>query len=182
MSMSKRLRISAAGVGRYLGRLACSPTFWQGVGVVAGFWALAAIVDFLPLYAMTRVILLVVSVGVLLAYLPGFLEAMVARPIRDGEQLVLGIWVAWAGDIMLGVWAITQRWLDRPEWMLTSDFVTFIVFVKLLGATLHLTSPGSVEGRVPRGNWVLLAIAFSLGALVAGVLLATSMGVGLFGT
>lgn len=173
------LRNRADRIGDYLVQLSMSRPVWQGLALVGGYWLLAAFLPFLPLYAVVSAILMAVTLSVLMAYTPGMLQSLITGDMGAGERLVIGIWIAWFGDMLLRFWSISMRGLERPEWMLTSDIVTFLIFIKLMGATLLLASPGSDNGKVPARNWISLGIAFSLGVAVAAVLLATTIGVGL---
>lgn len=169
-------------IADYANRLFHSKYAWIGIGACLAFWTTAYFTPFTPVYVVVNVIFLALSISVSLSYFAGFLEALIAGELREGEQLVMGIWLAWFGDSLLRIWAMTQRGLGYPDWMVGSDIVSFLIFIKLMGATLHMAAPGAVEGEVPRTIWIRLGIAFTLGAAFAALILATSMGAGLVKT
>jgi len=139
---------------------------------LAAYW-----MDFDSLYLTITFILVLMEVLLIVVYLPAFLAALISSPLRNRDQLILGIWLAWTVDLITRVWAMTQRYTPSSEWMMTSDFLNFILFGRLLSVVLHITAPDAVDGRVSSGTWIKIAVGFILGVGVSYVLTALTFGV-----
>jgi hypothetical protein len=116
-----------------------------------------------------------VSVVVVLTFarvLPGIL---VQRPLDAGSQLILGILCVWVAEIAISAWSLTWRLSDQ-SWMLNSPILAGLLYLKVVGGTLHVTAPRAVDGRVPRRSWVMLVIGASVAALLAGIIIGARWG------
>lgn len=142
-----------------------------GLALVLGFSVMIATVEYEPLYVVLRAMLFTISAGVLVRWWPGMMAAFRGPKIDPGAQLSLGIWIAFAGSAAFGAYAMVQKFLGYPEYMWNSTVILAIISVQLLGAIIHLTSPGIAFGRVPARNWVSAAAWLALGGVLAGVAL-----------
>jgi len=142
-----------------------------------GLFAVASVlVPFDSLYLTVTFVLVSVEVLLSLAYLPAFLMAIVSSPVRERDQLIMGIWVAWNFDLATRVWSLAYRYTDNSDWMLTTNTVTLLLFGRLLAAMLHVTAPDAIDGRVPASSWMKLGLAFLAGVVVATTLIYLTAG------
>lgn len=151
-------------------------TIWVALGLSAIYWLMAFIVPIDVTLETLNWVLVATAVVVTIAYAPTALDALIAsRPDRV-QQLVLGIICAWVATIALRVWVGIWRFLDTPEWMVQSRMIGFFIYLSILGGVLHITAPGSVDGIVPKRNWMMLASAILSGGLVAGFMIGWQWG------
>lgn len=120
-----------------------------------------------PLMEISHSIRLAISLAVVVAYTPICLQAVKLRRIDRVHQLSLGIWMGWFSAFLMGVWSLAWRMSGKPAWMTESDLNAFFLAMSTMGATLHITAPGAIDGIIPRKNWIMLGIAFAAGALFA---------------
>ncbi len=154
-------------------RLQAAPTFVCMGATVIGFAAVAWLTPFLPLYSFYRALLIIAEAAILIYFLPAAYDATRATLMTAGDRMALGLWIAFLGDIVLGAWALAQK-LTGFEWMLASQALTFIIFVKASGALLVLTAPQAVEPPPARPPWVIV-LAFVSGGVFSGVVLLTAL-------
>ncbi len=154
----------------FAGFLAAGPTFVATTACVAAFAVMAILTPFLPLYTFYRTVLLAAEIGILIYFLPATYDAMKARHLTAGDRMALGLWVGFLGDLALGGWALAQKVIGA-DWMLFSQFLTFIIFVKAAGAMLVLTSPNAVDPISTRRSWLIFSGAFVCGCLFSGLVL-----------
>lgn len=137
-----------------------------------GFYVvLAYLVEAGTLAEFLNGVVFALSAAVIVAYIPAFWEALTTPRPSQKHYLLLGIVVSWTAIGLHRGEAMIWRALGKPEWM--SDHWTWILFIYLniLGATLHLTAPGAIDGKVPTKNWVWWGMSVGLGIAVAlGVL------------
>ncbi|WP_164919692.1 hypothetical protein, partial [Hansschlegelia zhihuaiae] len=129
-------------------------------------------------YVLLRAVLFTMWFGILLRWLPAVVGAIHSRMIEPGLHLSLGIWISFAGSFALGVFAMAQKWLDYPDEMRKSPVLLAILSVQLVGATMHLTSPGIEAGRVPARDWLAVASLLALGGGIAGLALVFAVDLG----
>lgn len=142
-----------------------------GLFLLFVYWPIAAITNNETALETLRAMQISISSVVLCSYAP---EAwrILTKPFVDAEdQLILGIVLSWASVFEQGIWALLWRLSGKPIWMYDSDLNGFFVWQAIIGATLHVTAPGAVNGVVPRRNWILTGIAFGGGVLVGAMLL-----------
>lgn len=142
-----------------------------GLFLLFAYWPVAVLTDNDAALETLRALQISISSVVLFSYAP---EAwrILTKPYVDAEdQLILGIVLAWASVFEQGVWALLWRLSGKPMWMYDSDLNGFFVWQAIIGATLHVTAPGAVNGVVPKRNWILTGVAFVGGVLVGCVLL-----------
>ena len=149
-----------------------SRTLWTALALFALYWIAAGLVPNGPLMEALHTIRIAICLVVVTAYAPVCLEALAQDRIGRVEQLSLGITIGWGATLCGGLWSLLWRLAGQPAWMVNSDLNGFFLWVAILGAVLHVTAPGAVDGIVPRRTWILTGLAFGGGALAAGVLLA----------
>lgn len=95
---------------------------------------------------------------------------LMQRPMDGGSQLLLGILCVWFAEIAISLWSLIWRLSDQ-SWMLDSPILAALLYLKIIGGTLHVTAPRAVDGRVPRRSWIMLLIGATLAALIAGIII-----------
>jgi len=171
---------AAAGVTgdffTYVGLLLRSPTFLLGCALIAAFWGVASVVEFDTYFMVLNFTIILVEVLVLFGYLPAFLACLLRWPPNERDQLIIGIWIAWSFDLVNRIWSLSWRFSGQPQWMLTSDFLTFMLFGRTIAAMLHVTAPTAVEGIVSKTSWLKLGLAFGLGVVATMAVIYLSIG------
>lgn len=148
-----------------------SGTLWAAALLFALYWPAAVLAPPGFLLEGLHAVRIAVCAVVVVAYAPVCLEALALGRIGRVEQLSLGITVGWGALLLQGLWSLLWRLAGRPAWMVDSDLDGFLVWVTILGAVLHVTAPGAVDGRVPRRTWIVTGLAFGAGLLAAALLL-----------
>ena len=149
-----------------------SRTLWSAAALFALYWLAAHLIPNGPLMEGLHTVRIAICLVVVVAYAPVCLEALAGGRIGRVEQLSLGITIGWGATLLAGVWSLLWRLAGQPAWMVNSDLNGFFLWVTILGAVLHVTAPGAVDGTVPRRTWILTGLAFGAGALAAAALLA----------
>lgn len=92
---------------------------------------------------------------------------------RPRDFLICGIWIKFLSAEILGIYALMFRLADNPAWFLNNELITPTICLSVIAVVLHLCTPGTVEGVVPRKNQYALAVGIGVGVLLCGVLLAS---------
>jgi hypothetical protein len=126
-----------------------------------------------PMVEMVRVASIPLSIAVVVAYGDGAVKAVFAKHPDKFAMLTLGIVVSWASTALSSVWSVLWRLAGQPSWWVNSYANSFGLFIALAAALLHITAPGSVDGRIPRklmiklGCIIALVVSLALAVLVA---------------
>lgn len=148
-----------------------SRTLWAALLLFSLYWAVARLVPNGPLMEGLHAVRVAICAVVVAAYAPVCLEALARNRIGRVEQLSLGIVIGWGATLLSGLWSLLWRLAGQPAWMVNSDLNGFFIWAAILGAVLHVTAPGAVDGTVPRRTWTLTGLAFGAGALLAALIL-----------
>ena len=148
-----------------------SRTLWCAAALFALYWLAAGLIPNAPLMEGLHAIRISICLVVVVAYAPVCLDSLARERIGRVEQLSLGIVIGWGATLLSGIWSLLWRLAGQPAWMVNSDLNGFFIWVTILGAVLHVTAPGAVDGTVPRRTWILTGCAFGIGALGAAGLL-----------
>lgn len=122
--------------------------------------------------------LLAIGAGVLLSF-----ASLAYHYLRHGDMdragfLVMGIVVAWGtvetGRIrVLGMIVNTVPWIDDA--LASPVFVDFLLWLYLVGATLHIIAANMMAGKLPRGSLIGLAAGYFVAGAIVGCLGALSL-------
>lgn len=148
-----------------------SRTLWTAAALFALYWVVAWAVPNGPLMEGLHAVRVAICLVVVVAYAPVCLEALAQDRIGRVEQLSLGITIGWGATLGGGLWSLLWRLAGQPAWMVNSDLNGFFLWVTILGAVLHVTAPGAVDGTVPRRTWIVTGLALGAGALAAAAIL-----------
>lgn len=117
---------------------------------------------------------LALSAGVCVAFLPAMHGILFnSKSLDRGDYLSLGIWLTWFAVIMQAVWSIIWRARGMPLWMASTDFTSFFLFSRVMGAVFHLAAPGAIDNQIPPRRWIWIGILIALA--VSLVILASYM-------
>ena len=116
-----------------------------------------------------------VSVVVVLTFIRALPAIMLQKHIDQGSMLILGILCVWTAEIAISAWSLTFRLSDQ-SWMRDSPILAGLLWMKVMGGTLHVTAPRAIDGRVPRRSWVMLIIGATVAALLAGIIIGAKWG------
>lgn len=167
--MPAATRAAIGSTPSYLLALIRSPNFHMAIGLIASFWIVAAFTDFWDLFLTSNFVIIPLEFLIFLLYLPGFLSGLI-KIESPGQALVMGIWINWTADLVQRLWGLVWRFSGQPHWMIVSDFITFILWMRAVGGIIHVTSPAVIEGRVPHSSWVTIALAFVAGLLTMALM------------
>lgn len=123
-------------------------------------------VPYRPLMLFLNSLAISIAVAVVVTFAPVWISTLLKRSSEvDGtEWLSLGVGSTWTAEIVQRMWSITWRGLDQPHWMTATWITPFALVLTIAGGVMHVTSPGSMNGIVPRRNWIVLGV--STGAAV----------------
>lgn len=148
-------------------------TVWIGLALLACYPLLGAALGTRPLTEALQAVRIAIGVAVAVAYGTACLDALLGPRLDRVHQLALGIALAWTAAVLAGSWSLLWRLAGEPAWMLGSALEGFLVWLQILGGSLHLTAPGAIDGRVPKRNWIMLGLAAGGGAGLGALLVAT---------
>jgi hypothetical protein len=140
-----------------------SRTLWAGLLCFAAFVPLAAFIPPSPLFEFLHGIRIAIGLVVLLLFAPPVFQALRTTRLTDVLQLRLGITLNAFSLVMTGVWLILWRANGFPRWMVQSDFNAWLLWLQILGYTLHITAPAATPGAVPAKSWAYVGAAFVAG-------------------
>lgn len=132
-----------------------------------------AAVTFLPpeiYFPVLQAMRLSIAVVLVLTFSRGITAILMQRELDQGSQLILGILCAWSAEIAISAWALAWRITDQ-SWMLNSPILAALLYMKVLGGTMHITAPRALDGRVPRRSWIMLMVGVTVAALLAGIVI-----------
>lgn len=135
-----------------------SLTLWLGTAIIFSYWVFAYYIPQNEFVEWLRASQLVLSLSVVAIYLHSIYDIFTTKIPTHAQQLVLGIIVAWTGSAGNAAWFLLFRTGGRPEWMLDAPMNGFFVWMIGIGGLLHLTAPRAIDGRVPRANWLGVAV------------------------
>lgn len=166
------------GVFPYLRLLIVSRNFHVAVAMVGFFVVAAHYTRFFDLFLATNFVMVPLEFLIFLIYMPGFLRGMITRPGEGSAELylIMGIWLNWSADLVVRIWSLVWRYSGRPEWMIVSDVITFILYLRTISGVIHVTAPSTIEGVVPRSSWYVVAVAFAAGLVTMAMAQWIAMG------
>lgn len=140
-----------------------SRTVLIGAGCFALYGVAFALIPAPFFGEILNAVLFSVSAGVVVTYSSFAFQAACNRSPSSQDYLLLGIWLGWLAMSVRGAVALYWRYANKPP-EFTDNFLWLLVLhIAVVSATLHLTAPGAIDGRVPARNWILLGIAVAFG-------------------
>lgn len=119
--------------------------------------------------------LLVVSVYMTGRLFPLALDKFLLGGTENEWRMLMGNALFWAGIAAQRTWALSFRWLDRPEWMSTSPWNGFFVFWIFSAGVLCLTASEQSLDAIPQTRIYAVVAAGAAGVLI-GLVLARQFG------
>lgn len=109
-----------------------------------------------------------ISIAILIMYAPAWCKTLrkKGRHLEGHEALSLGIGACWVSDCGTRIYSIFWNALDAPLWLTGSYILPFLLYLNVLGGTLHITAPGAMEGGAPTRNMVYLGVVGGIAALL----------------
>lgn len=137
---------------------------------MAGYQCINVFVPNADLILATRTLAVGFYTAVLYFYGPDAWRALTSPKPKRSDFLIVGIWVSFASHDAQSLYSILYR-LAPSQWLLNSEVVSPIVLLAVIGAILHNSAPGAVDGTVPRRNRVALGIGIGIATIMIAVLL-----------
>lgn len=135
------------------------------------FWPIAYFVPREYLFDVVDALSISLGGAVILAYIPGVIDALKRRQeISKAHYLVLGIVASWIAIEFRTGYLWGWRYLEEPLGGMDTLFVAWIAWLVISGGVLHLLAPKVLDGEVPRSGWFALWVA-----LVVGLVLGASI-------
>ncbi len=94
------------------------------------------------------------------------------------DYLILGVFVSWATSGVQAAWLLLWRLGGQPSWMVNSDFNASFFAALAFAAALHLLTSNAINGEVPKGKTIIIALIVSAGLLAATLSIGMSPKVG----
>jgi hypothetical protein len=114
-------------------------------------------------------LLLSISGGVAIAYMPiAWVALRTSRPVR-GHYLGLGIFISWVAQFGIRVLSICIANLGYLD-VLNSHWRTLFVAPMILGGVLHLLAPNAEDVDLGRQRWIFPGVVVGVGILVVFLL------------
>lgn len=111
-----------------------------------------------------------------IAYIAGFAQAVMSKRPRALDFLTVGVVLGWLAVFMNRQWAQGLRSFPDAGWMRTSWVIPAYILVAILAAAFHLLAGGSIDGRVPRRNWIWLGLVVGGGFATAAFIIGMGWG------
>jgi hypothetical protein len=146
---------------------------WGCLSTCLAFWLVAPFLPVDYVFILVNAMSLAVAIGIVVAYLPRTIEALVGpvRSLSGGDLLIIGIDIAWASNAAANMWAWAYRGLGKPDMMVDSMWRAWIVWILFLAGFLHLVARGAVHGHIPSGNWIRAGAWIGTGLTLAGLVI-----------
>lgn len=139
-----------------------------GLILTAAFWGVAFFVPSVALIQILSAVLFCLSVPVAMTYWPNIVEAVKTDSLGRPVLLAVGIFLFMV-NIMVGrLWSGIIRVTDA-EWMRTSPFIGFYVFIAVVAAVAHIEATSPRFGEIPGQNRRRIIIAVAVGILMGTV-------------
>lgn len=152
-------------------RVWTAPHLWAALALWILFWPVALMLPISWLFDIVNALSVSMAIGVVTAYLPGVIDSIRRRGLSSGHYLVLGIVITWMATAVRNSWNWTWRWLGEPPWMINHIFVAFQVWVLFTAGILHMVAQDSIDGRIPRENWLKLGKWVFVGVFSAALVI-----------
>lgn len=117
-------------------------------------------------------ILVMISAGLSVGYSEGVVEAVKTRRPGMAALYTVGAFLPWVALLTLCITAILVRSGQYP-WLRSSPVISGYLVVFIVSGILQMASPGALDGKVPRGNWIKVGLAVG-GGIVAAILIILS--------
>ena len=128
-----------------------------------------------PLIVILNLVLISLSVTVCFAFAEEvFRFIFMDVPLDKGYLLIVGIFLTWSASVLRSGLSIVWRWLGEPPWITNTDFTNYFLFLMIVGAVLHVLSPGSISEQIPPKRWIRIGAAAGIGVFLALMLLYAS--------
>lgn len=148
--------------------------FWLFIVPNIIFAVIAILTNASVLITVFNAALFAIAIGVCLAYGPPVAAILLSQRTMDrADWLGVSIFCSWFSIVVIRGWSIAWRWLGKPEWLLESDIVTYALYMQLCAAIFHLAAPGALGDRVPPRRWINIGIGVA-------VLIFAPLGLGYF--
>lgn len=120
-------------------------------------------------------ILVMVAAGLSVGYFEGVWDAITSRRPGMASLYTVGAFLPWVALLTLCVTAIIIR-TGHGEWLRSTPVISGYLTVFIVAGVLQMASPGALDGRVPRANWIKVGMVVG-GGILAAIMLIT-LGVG----
>jgi len=147
------------------------------VAIILAFVAMELTLPTLVLREMLDSMLVALSVVAVFIYAPQALVELQKNKLDRVGLLITGITLAWCFTLVTRSLAVTGRAFGRLGYIVDSTFFTFMIYVGIVSAVLHILAPGADPGAANSDrNKAWLRVAVVAGVLLAGFFLGMRAG------
>lgn len=114
-------------------------------------------------------ILVMISAGLSVGYSEGVWDAVRSRKPGMAAIYTVGAFLPWVALLALCITAIMVR-SGQGAWLRSTPVISVYLSLFILSGVLQMASPGALDGKVPRSNWMKVGFAIG-GGIIAAILL-----------
>lgn len=118
------------------------------------FAILCAATDAVQIIPPLNLVVIALAFTITVAFLPNFFRAIEkGRPLDTEGMVCIGISFAWLGYASKGALALVYRLFPDMRWIIDSDVNSWILFMTIYAAAMHIGAPAIDRGMIPSARW-----------------------------
>jgi hypothetical protein len=111
-----------------------------------------------PMIEVMRAMLMAMSFGVTIAF-GAVMWMIVKQPsLERGDTLTIGIFFKWLSTFIQSSWSLWWRMSGSPPAGANTDFITWFLFLAMIGAVFHMVRPDEISNKVPTAQWIKIGL------------------------
>lgn len=157
---------------RFFGRV---PLIMIGLAVAASLVAAHLLMPADWVIMGLYLILVMVSAGLSVGYFEGVWDAVTSRRPGMASLYTVGAFMPWIALLTLCVTAIIIR-SGQGAWLRSTPVISSYLMFFIVAGLLQMASPGALDGKVPRANWIKVGMVIGGGIIAAIFLIILGIG------
>lgn len=150
-------------------RVAANTAFWMVVLGISSYYLFFLVLGFDIMTEVASGLVLGAACVVSYRWFWPALDAVRTGAKQGYELLNLGIFFLSMALIYQRIWVNVTRWLDRPDWLITSSLGPLAAWSIFWGLAVVIFAPDTAGAGIPNRNYLMLGIACACGSLFAGI-------------
>lgn len=125
------------------------------------------------LLQVMNTVTLPISIAIIIIYAPAWLLTLRKRgwSLDGAEALSLGVGCCWLAAAGMRLYSLIWNAFDAPAWLNDGYILPALLWLNVIGGTLHITAPGAIRGELPTRNLIYLGCAVGSAVLLGLVLM-----------